>query len=76
VQVPRQLSIVGYDDVMVSAYFDPPLTTVRQPMHEMGKAAMRLLVGLLRGEEVAPRAVMSGELVIRASTGPVPNRIL
>ncbi len=76
VQVPRQLSIVGYDDVMVSAYFDPPLTTVRQPMHEMGKTAMRLLVGLLRGEEVAHRAIMPGELVIRASTGPAPNRIL
>lgn len=70
-QTPRDVSVVGFDDIPIAAYMDPPLTTVRQPMYEMGQQAMHMLLGLLRSEPPAPRVIMPGELVVRASSGPL-----
>ena len=69
--VPEQLSVVGYDDVDLAAHSVPPLTTVAQPMAEMGKAAVELLVERLHGTspERAPRqVVLPARLVVRGST--------
>lgn len=71
--VPGQLSIVGFDDVDVGAYIRPALTTVRQPMEQIGRQAVDLLLQMIRGELASdpwPRLCLDPELVIRDSTGP------
>ncbi len=70
--VPRDISVVGYDDSSLIAFTDPPLTTIRQLVLAMGHAAVRALIDEVAGVP-APRAefVFRPELVVRASTGPV-----
>lgn len=69
-QIPDDIAIIGFDDIPLAAHLDPPLTTVRQPMAEMGAMACRLLLQLTRGEGVLQRkAILQTELVIRASCG-------
>ncbi|MEV6600966.1 LacI family DNA-binding transcriptional regulator [Actinoplanes sp. NPDC051346] len=67
--VPRDVSVVGYDDSPLIAFTDPPLTTVRQPVAAMGNAAIRQLVDEINGHG-APRSeyVFPPELVVRGST--------
>ena len=50
-RVPDDVSVVGFDDLPESAYFRPPLTTVRQDFDEVGRRAMRLVARALAGEE-------------------------
>ncbi len=69
--VPRDLSVVGFDDIDIAAFVEPPLTTVRQPKREMGQAAVELLLQSIRGVAGPPRRKLTGELVVRGSTGPV-----
>jgi DNA-binding LacI/PurR family transcriptional regulator len=71
--VPEDVSVVGYDDSMLVAFTDPPLTTVRQSVQAMGTAAVRALLDEISGLP-APRAeyVFRPELVVRASTGAAP----
>jgi len=73
-QVPRDVSVVGYDDSPLIAFTDPPLTTLRQPVQGMGEAAVRALVDEIAGQH-APRAeyVFRPELVVRGSTGAAPG---
>jgi LacI family transcriptional regulator len=67
--VPGDLSIVGFDDVPRAATWDPPLTTVRQPLVDKGRAAADLLLELIAGHP--PRRIeLPIELVVRASTAP------
>jgi LacI family transcriptional regulator len=67
-RVPEDLSVVGFDD-LDAHWATPPLTTVRQPLAEMGRLATRTLLGLIRGEPaVAARAELVTELIVRAST--------
>ena len=68
IDVPRDLSVVGFDDVPEAAGARPALTTVRQPHREKGSAAVRLLAGGARPEKVH----LPIELVVRASTAPAP----
>ncbi len=74
-EVPRDVSVVGYDDSRLIAFTDPPLTTVRQAVQEMGTAAVQALVDEINGTP-APRDefVFRPELVVRSSTGPAPRR--
>ncbi len=74
--VPEDVSVVGYDDSALMSCTDPPLTTVRQPIEAMGRAAVKLLVSQIDGT-VAPseRLLFEPELVVRASTAP-PGRNL
>ena len=72
---PDDVSVVGFDDIVFAGAFHPPLTTIRQPRHDMGRAAMRLLCDLLAGKPVAAEPiVMPTELVIRKSTAPLNTR--
>lgn len=71
--VPRDISIAGFDDLFLSSYTDPPLTTVRQPKHEMGRDAAQLLLELIAGGKPRSR-VTRGELIVRQSTAE-PYRI-
>ena len=71
-QVPRDVSIVGFDDVIFAATSHPPLTTVRQPLRQMGQTAAATLLGLIQGDgKLAPGSVITvyPELVVRKSTG-------
>ncbi|NUT48910.1 MAG: LacI family DNA-binding transcriptional regulator [Saccharothrix sp.] len=72
--VPRDLSIAGFDDLDLSRATSPELTTVRQPLQEMGRMAVTLLMRLVdRHELEALHVELATELVVRASTGPVPT---
>jgi alanine racemase len=74
--VPRDLSIVGFDDIDLASSIEPPLTTVHQPVHEKGEEAARLLlaaVGQGRDSHPAHRK-LSTRLVVRGSTAAPPDR--
>lgn len=67
-RIPDDLSVVGFDDLPEAGWASPPLTTVRQPLSEMGSLAARTLARLVRGEAVeSPRIELSTKLVTRAS---------
>ncbi len=69
VRVPRDLSVLGFDDVPQAAAAHPPLTTVRQPLEQMGRSAVNALLAVLAGiEAVAPVITFPTELVVRGST--------
>ncbi|MGI5238267.1 LacI family DNA-binding transcriptional regulator [Dactylosporangium sp. CA-139066] len=70
-RVPEDLSVAGFDDIDVSRATHPQLTTVRQPLGEMGRMAVSLLQRMLTGHELdALHVELATELVIRGSTGP------
>jgi len=70
--VPGDVSVVGYDDSAFMNCTDPPLTTVRQPIEAMGKAAVALLVSQIENVAVYPEELLfEPELVVRGSTGRV-----
>jgi DNA-binding LacI/PurR family transcriptional regulator len=72
--VPADVSVVGYDDSALMTCTDPPLTTVRQPIEMMGQAAVDLLVNQIEGIGVAPDELLfEPELVVRGSTGAAPG---
>ena len=74
VQVPRDLSVVGYDDTPAAVSSAPPLTTVRQPMNAMGRVALRNLLQQTTGEEPASHHIqLATTLIVRESTGPPPG---
>jgi DNA-binding LacI/PurR family transcriptional regulator len=72
--VPGDVSVVGFDDILSAAYSTPSLTTVRQPLTEMGKRGAQVLLERIanREQEYASEIVMEPELVVRESTGPAP----
>lgn len=69
-RVPQDVSIVGYDDIDVSSFLEPPLTTVRPPKYEMGWMAIDVVLRMLRGEGIEREYRLDGDLVVRASTAP------
>jgi LacI family transcriptional regulator len=69
--VPDDVSVVGFDDIQGAAYHNPSLTTIRQPLQNMGKVAARILLQRIRGQATFPDTVpILPELVIRESTCP------
>jgi DNA-binding LacI/PurR family transcriptional regulator len=72
--VPRDVSVVGFDDILSAAYYTPSLTTVRQPLLEMGKRGAEILLDRItnRAKEYPAEIIVSPEFVVRESTGPVP----
>ena len=72
-EVPRDLSVVGFDDSPLMAFTDPPLTTVRQPVAAMGEAAVNALVAEI-DDKPGPRTELKfyPELIVRASTDAAP----
>ena len=69
--VPEDISVVGFDDIESAAYHSPALTTVRQPLREMGETAGRLLLEWLGGQRPSSEEItVEPELVVRSSTGP------
>jgi DNA-binding LacI/PurR family transcriptional regulator len=78
VVIPRDLSVVGFDDIDIAGHVEPPLTTVHQPIREKGAEAARLLLaGIERREpraDAPPRVRLPTRLVVRASTAPPQER--
>jgi DNA-binding LacI/PurR family transcriptional regulator/nitrogen-specific signal transduction histidine kinase len=72
VRIPQDTALTGFDDINTVATAIPPLTTVRQPLEEIGRRAVDMLLALLAGESVAERVTLPAELVIRQSCG-CPN---
>lgn len=71
---PEALSVVGFDDIQMARYVDPPLTTIRQPMAEIGRRTVELLVDILQGRQRAPvSATLPHRLIIRQSVGVGPH---
>jgi LacI family transcriptional regulator len=78
IRVPADIAVVGFDDMRISALLSPPLTTVRQPMRELGERASSLLLERVADPALPPRAErLPTELIIRESCGcrPKPARI-
>ncbi|MCD7438478.1 LacI family DNA-binding transcriptional regulator [Streptomyces lincolnensis] len=75
-RVPEDVSVVGFDDIPVSAYVTPPLTTVRQPFDSVAHEGLRLLVQAIEKPDAdpAPASDPPVELVVRGSTAPPPVR--
>lgn len=71
-RVPDDLSVVGFDDLLIARYVTPPLTTVRQPHSEMAAQAVRMVLSMSRGDRPPPptRVELSTNLVVRSSTSP------
>lgn len=70
-RVPEDLSVVGFDDTHLATMGSPPLTTVRQPLTEMGGLALRTLLRLVDGGAVdSPHVALATRLVVRGSTAP------
>jgi LacI family transcriptional regulator len=71
-RVPEDLSVIGLDDIPEARTSTPPLTTLAQPLQDIGARALRMLIELLEGHEVPSRVHLPAELVVRGTTGPVP----
>lgn len=70
-RIPDDLSVVGFDDLYLSQYLQPPLTTVRQPMNQMGHMAMEALLRIMSGAECTRIQRVEGQLIVRESAaGP------
>jgi LacI family transcriptional regulator len=74
--VPGDVSVVGFDDILSAAYATPSLTTVRQPLAEMGRRGAKILLERIadRKKPFETDIFMESELIIRESTGPAKNR--
>jgi LacI family transcriptional regulator len=70
-RIPGDLSLVGFDDTQIARFASPPLTTVRQPLREMGAVALRTALRLSAGEKLDSHHVeLATELIVRSSTAP------
>jgi len=70
-EVGRDVSVIGFDDIPMARHTYPPLTTVRQPLYEMGEAALSVLLSLLKGiKPVRQKLYLPTQLILRESTKP------
>ncbi|MFC3122319.1 LacI family DNA-binding transcriptional regulator [Agaribacter flavus] len=73
-RIPEDISVMGFDDIRYAKLMSPTLTTIKQPLTEIGKESMKMLLAQMKGESVAnKRITLPFELVVRQSTGPVPS---
>lgn len=67
-RVPQDISVAGYDGIELGQYYNPSLTTVKQPVNEMAKASIDLLFDIISGKQKNQHRVFNGELILREST--------
>jgi LacI family transcriptional regulator len=71
-RIPQDVSLVGFDDIPEAAYFEPPLTTIRQDFRQLGRQSVEYLIEILRNDETPlQQHTLYPQLIIRQSTGPV-----
>ena len=74
VRIPDQVSVLGYDGIQLSAYVMPTLSTVAQPIVDMGRTAVQILLQHIQNPELPPdKAVLPTQLIVRESTAPPPS---
>lgn len=71
--VPKDLALVGFDDVVFAAYLNPPLTTVHAPTEQVGTVAVQKLINLIQGSQVDQLTSLPTTLVVRRSCGCTPG---
>ena len=69
IQVPEQVSVVGFDDQEIAPFLSPPLTTVRAPLEEVGRHAVKQLIRLINHQPVEPSILIPSKIIIRNSCG-------
>jgi DNA-binding LacI/PurR family transcriptional regulator len=69
-RVPDDISVVGFDDLFIALYSNPSLTTISQPMRQMGTMAMEILLKLFSGSNSKTNIKVQGQLIVRESTAP------
>ena len=74
VVVPSQLSIIGFDDIGLASVVSPPMTTVRVPQIEMGRAAASFLLDLVAGKPDPENVQLDTQFIARGTLGPAPNK--
>ncbi|QBD74657.1 LacI family transcriptional regulator [Ktedonosporobacter rubrisoli] len=72
-RVPQDVSLTGFDDLAISQYIVPSLTTVKADRETMSKGAVQRLMALVEGEDAVPPLIVPSQLIIRESTGPAPS---
>jgi DNA-binding LacI/PurR family transcriptional regulator len=72
-RVPEDVSVIGFDDMPLASYFDPPLTTMRQDTFAIGRACADRLIARLNGDDGGGPVRLTSELLARASTAPAPT---
>jgi LacI family repressor for deo operon, udp, cdd, tsx, nupC, and nupG len=71
---PRDMSLIGFDDIPMARFVEPTLTTIRQPMEQIGRCTVELLLNILAGRQTTPVSVtLPHKLVVRGSAAPPPN---
>lgn len=73
IQCPRDMSVIGFDDIAISENYVPALTTMRQPREEIGRIATETLINILEGNVLSPdpvRVILQSQLMVRDSTAP------
>ncbi len=72
--VGHDVSITGFDDILLAEYANPPLTTVHQPAQQLGEMVVQMLFKVINGETVAEKQIIiEPSIVVRKSSGPCPN---
>ena len=66
--IPERIKIIGFDDIQISRYLDPPLTTMRQPIYEMGESAIKILINIIEKNSVGDTRVLETKLIERGSS--------
>ena len=74
VKVPTDVSLVGFDDIPESPYFNPPLTTIRQDFNQLGEVAIELLLSDLAGTKRKKVETLKPTLVVRDSAIRIPSK--
>ena len=71
IDVPGEVSLIGFDDIPEARYMNPGLTTVRQPMGDMGRTAAEILIDAMAGDAMPVASIeLPTELIVRGTTGP------
>ena len=73
IPVPEELSIIGFDDLALAQWTNPPLSTVRQPVFEKGEYAIRLLLARIAGDNTVSHHLLPTNLIVRQSVGRLPS---
>jgi len=73
IDVPGQMSVIGFDNLELCAHFPPGITTIEVPATEMGEGAARYLIGRLSGQSVSEHVELQADLILRSTTAPPPR---
>ena len=74
-RIPEDISVIGFDDIRLSMFSRPSITTIRQPLQTMGETAAKILLDRLKGDRVRDDVAVEPELIIRESSGKARHRV-